>query len=308
MPDTRSTFPSLADAVAALDSLESAAWAGAARAGWIDLTAQAAVLCAGTLGLAPLRPPAWAKVRAANGRGWLDGAAPGFSDQEVLALAEQFAVDVASVTPDQRRAVTEAAGHRSGDLVATVFVVDFLPRTRGALAALGVPQGGAAAEPGLGDGGVWAAIDVFSRRVARLEALDPVTTELIRLRGARQHACRLCQSLRNRTAVEAGADEALLRSVDAYEDSELGELEKAALGLTDAMIWAPGQPSAAANRLAAVATPEQCAEVVLDVTRNALNKIAVALEADEPHVASGTELYDVDAEGQVVFGLGVGPG
>ncbi len=309
MPDTRSTFPSLADAVAALNLLESAAWDGAARAGWTDLTAQAAVLCAETLGLAPLRPPAWARARTKDGRGWLDGAAPGLNDEDVLALAEQFAVDVASVTPDQRRAVTEAVGRRSGDLVATVFVVDFLPRTRGALAAVGVPQGSVAAvEPGLGDGGLWAAIDAFSRRVALLEALDPVTTELVRLRGARQHACRLCQSLRNRTAVEAGADEALLRSVDIYEDSELGELQKAALALTDAMIWTPGRPSAAADRLAAVATPEQCAEVVLDVTRNALNKIAVALEGDEPHVASGTELYDVDAEGQVVFGLGVGPG
>ena len=108
---------------------------------------------------------------------------------------------------------------------------------------------------------------------------------------------------------KAGADEALLRSVDIYEDSELGELQKAALALTDAMIWTPGRPRIPpADRLAAVATPEQCAEVVLDVTRNTLDKIAVALEGDEPHVASGTELYDVDAEGQVVFGLGVGPG
>ena len=37
--------------------------------------------------------------------------------------------------------------------------------------------------------------------------LDPVTTELVRLRCARQHDCRICQTLRLSTAANLGADE-----------------------------------------------------------------------------------------------------
>ena len=44
-------------------------------------------------------------------------------------------------------------------------------------------------------------------------------------------------------------------------------------------------------------------ELVLDVTRNALNKIAVALGADAAHVEDGIEIYDVDADGELVYGL-----
>ena len=34
---------------------------------------------------------------------------------------------------------------------------------------------------------------------------------------------------------------------------------------------------------------------MLDVARNAANKIAVAFRADDPHVSEGVEFYDVDA-------------
>ena len=46
------------------------------------------------------------------------------------------------------------------------------------------------------------------RQVARLDTLDPVLTELVRLRGARQHECRLCGSRRSVAAIGAGAEEA----------------------------------------------------------------------------------------------------
>ena len=39
---------------------------------------------------------------------------------------------------------------------------------------------------------------------------------------------------------------------------------------------------------------------MLDVVRNAANKIAVALGADAPQVADGVEFFDVDANGEVV--------
>ena len=39
------------------------------------------------------------------------------------------------------------------------------------------------------------------------------------------------------------------------------------------------------------------------MTRNALNKIAVALGADAAHVEDGIEIYDIDAAGELVYGL-----
>ena len=44
-------------------------------------------------------------------------------------------------------------------------------------------------------------------------------------------------------------------------------------------------------------TDAQAVEVVLDVVRNAANKIAVALGADEPEVTEGVQLFVTDADG-----------
>ena len=55
--------------------------------------------------------------------------------------------------------------------------------------------------------------------------------------------------------------------------------------------------------LQAEATPAQQIEIVLDVTRNALNKIAVGLGADAAHVDEGIEIYDVEPDGTLVYGL-----
>ena len=87
---------------------------------------------------------------------------------------------------------------------------------------------------------LWDALVSFARAVPRLDALDPVTTELIRLRGARQHRCRLCQSLRSRPALLAGADDATFAAVDHFDTSDLPPDQRAAIAFTDAMIWTPG--------------------------------------------------------------------
>lgn len=44
-------------------------------------------------------------------------------------------------------------------------------------------------------------------------------------------------------------------------------------------------------------TEAQAVEVVLDVVRNAANKIAVALRADTPEVTDGVQLFTTDANG-----------
>ena len=232
------------------------------------------------------------------------------TDRDLLDFALQFSVDVSSVSDRQRRDLFRLLGDQAATFTAAVFVMDFLPRTRAALEAVAAGEGPGAGDVPQGERGagspdlpIWDALTTLIREVPRLDALDPVTSELVRLRGARQHQCRLCQSLRSRPALVAGADEDLFLQVDDYEISILEPLQKAALAFTDAMIWTPAHLEAEARRLAGLASAEQRVEVVLDVTRNALNKIAVALGADAAHVEDGIEIYDVDAGGELVYGL-----
>jgi len=186
------------------------------------------------------------------------------------------------------------------------FVMDFVPRARAALDALagqGVDHAGAEPISGLSTVPIWEALVTLARVVPRLEALDPVTAEVVRLRGARQHQCRLCKSLRSRPALLAGGDESVFVGVDDYEHSDLTPSQKAALAFTDAMIWTPARITGSVPRLLEWFSPAQSVELVFDVTRNALNKIAVALEADAAHVDEGIEIYDLDAEGNPLYGL-----
>jgi hypothetical protein len=70
------------------------------------------------------------------------------------------------------------------------------------------------------------------------------------------------------------------------------------------MVWTPGHlEPVLVEALKTRATGEQRVELVLDVTRNAMNKVAVALGADAPTVADGIELFDLDATGNVVAGV-----
>lgn len=225
-------------------------------------------------------------------------------DRATLELTEQFVIDVSATTADQRTRCLGDLGDVAFGVVQGIYVMDHGLRVRAALRQLfGVP--GAAADPGSArPGELWAGLDEWMRAVARLAALDPLTTELVRLRGARAHDCRLCRSLRNVRAVDAGADEQVFDQVDRYESSDLEERHKVALRLTDAMLWTPTTfPDGLVEQVRSELSAAEALEVVLDVARNAANKIAVTFGADEPNVAQGLEYYDVDERGELVYGL-----
>lgn len=232
------------------------------------------------------------------------------ADRAVLELAEQFVIDVSATSDDQRRRCLGDLGDQAFATVQTLYVLDHGLRVRAALRQLyGVGHGAAAATATASPTDLWSALDEWMHAVARLRALDPLTTELVRLRGARVHDCRLCRSLRNVRAVQDGADESTFDQVDDYERSALSERHKVALRLTDAMLWQPtAYPAGLVEQVHAHFEPAESVEIVLDVARNAANKIAVTFGADQPNVDDGVEYYDVDERGELVYGLDPGRG
>jgi alkylhydroperoxidase family enzyme len=249
--------------------------------------------CGDTLSLTPL--PAQTPVSAPE------------SDAEkvVAEFAEQFSVDVSAISDRQRESLTTTLGAGTFGAVAQMFFADFLPRVRNGLEILGLPVSWVPDEP-VWDPDIDAADVLFNQLlpgVARLRSLDPVTTEVVRLRGAVAHNCRLCKSLRESNALDAGGSESMYDDIEHFESSELlSDAHKAALRYADALIWSPGRISpAVAAGVREHFSHEQARELTLDVMRNASNKIAVSLKADQARVAEGTDRYVIDADGQTVF-------
>lgn len=233
--------------------------------------------------------------------------ADGRSDAELVltAFAEQFSTDVTGIGDNQRRCLTEAFGANAFRVVVAVFIADFVPRVWAGCEALGLGRPGSVSEVAWDDDGdpVEQVLGGFVPAVARLRELDAVTTEVVRLRGAAAHYCRLCQSLREGHALDDGGSEDLYRQIEDFETAaDLSEAHKAALRYVDALIWSPAQISdEIVDGVHQHFSEKQAFELTLDVMRNAANKIAVSLAADAPRVAEGIERYEVDEAGQTVF-------
>jgi alkylhydroperoxidase family enzyme len=143
----------------------------------------------------------------------------------------------------------------------------------------------------------------FAPAVARMRALDPVLTELVRLRGAAAHNCRLCKSLRDGDALDAGGSETMYDEIARFEKSAaLDDRAKSALRYADALIWSPAHLAVDdAVEVRSRFSEAEAVELTFDIMRNASNKIAVSLGADAARVESGTERYLTDINGQTVF-------
>jgi alkylhydroperoxidase family enzyme len=232
------------------------------------------------------------------------------SDAEavVAEFAEQFSVDVSAITDEQRSRLWKQLGDRTFGVVVLMYIADFIPRVRAGLEVLGVGEQYLrwTREPISWDHATDPSAAVFNDflpAVGRMRELDPVTSELVRLRGAAQHNCRLCKSLREVTALDAGGSETLYDDIEHYGKSNLlDERAKAALRYTDALIWTPAHLVAdVAAEVRARFSEAQAVELTFDIMRNASNKVAVSLGGDAPHVERGTERYLLDANGQTVF-------
>ena len=260
------------------------------------ITALARRVCARTLSL-PSLPVA------------VEVGEPASEAEAVLAaFAEQFSVDVSTITGEQRAQLFKVLGNSTFGAVVSMYIADFVPRVRAGLEALGVGSeylgwvNGPIAWDHVSDPSDVVFND-FLPAVARMRVLDPVTSELVRLRGATQHNCRLCKSLRESTALDAGGSETLYEDIERFEESaQLTPRAKAALRYGDGLIWTPAH--LVADDVAEVRSwfsEDEAVELTFDVMRNASNKIAVALGGDAPRVEHGTERYLLDLDGQTVY-------
>jgi alkylhydroperoxidase family enzyme len=223
-------------------------------------------------------------------------------DPTVADFAEQFVADVSSLTSAQRKSFTDTLGARAFGVTALIFVADYLPRVQAGLVALGLPPIPAPTGFDHSTEPVELVLNGFVPMVGARRALDPVMTEVVRLRGAAQHNCRLCKSRREVTALDAGGSESLYDDIERYEESTLlDDRQKAALRFVDAMIWTPSNIGAdVAAGVRAQFSDAEALELILDVMRNAANKIMVAFGVDAPLVEEGVELFVLGLDGQPV--------
>lgn len=235
------------------------------------------------------------------------------SDNVATEFAEQFMIDVSGITDADRESLAaQFPGEAMREFVTSLYILECTYR----LSLIAQMLLGDDEDPSI-------AIDFAENSVVSTELpsirdslkdyqdavvrgtdLDPVTTELVRLRCARTHNCRICQTLRLSDARAAGADDTMTAKVDFYELSDLDESHKIALRITDALITRPDTLSLE-TVIAARAnySPEQLAELCFDITKWSTQKIHVALGTDEadalPKNEQGMSFFGFDDLGHV---------
>jgi hypothetical protein len=241
--------------------------------------------------VASTTPTEMMELARAIARASLDPAAPAVPRSDAMAFAEQMVVDVASMTTDVRAAGLAELGAHAPAFVLAVWTEDMMIRADAGWREMfgedwrPIPTS-AGTDP-------WVAHERFLLEVAKLTALDPVTSELVRLRGARAHNCRLCQSRRSVSAIDLAGGSDLF---DDRDPSGVSDAQALALQVVDAFVWQPIRwPPGLGEQVVDALGPAAATELTLDIVRNAANKIAVAFDVDAPQVETGVEYYDIDA-------------
>jgi alkylhydroperoxidase family enzyme len=240
--------------------------------------------------VASTTPSVLSEQARAIARASLDPAVPAVPRSDAMAFAEQMVIDVASMTAELRAAGLAELGTDAPAFVLAVWTEDMMIRADTAWREMfgekwrPIPTAAKTAP--------WVAHETFLLEVAKLPALDPVTSELVRLRGARAHDCRLCQSRRSVSAIDLAGGSDLF---DDWDPSGISEGQALALQVVDAFVWQPIRwPPGLGTQVVNALGPAASTELTLDIVRNAANKIAVAFAADDPQVETGVEYYDID--------------
>lgn len=238
-------------------------------------------------------------------------------ERDCLEFAEQFVVDVSGPMDGYLiRLRAYFPGDQLRGFVVALYVTEFTQRLEMMAAALLRPPAGDVESSPTGFDtttpvsseqalrALAGSLREFQAAVVRGAALDPVITELVRLRCARTHNCRICKTLRLADARVAGADDAMTAKIDFYEQSDLDERAKIALRITDAMITGPDRLDDAviAQARSTFSAPER-AELCLDIMKWSTQKIHVSLGTDTadavPKNSEGLSFFDFDEAGTV---------
>jgi AhpD family alkylhydroperoxidase len=235
-------------------------------------------------------------------------------EKDCLAFIEQFVIDVSGAEADGLAQYFPDDQLR--DFVVAVYLTEFTQRLEMLSSALlHSSSAGAGPGPSVGRAGprdsrvhhakeLYESLRTYQDAVMRGTALDPVVTELVRLRCARTHDCRICKALRLADARAAGADDAMTSKVDFYETSDLDERLKIALRITDAFITQPDLLSdPMIDQARSVYSQEELAELLLDITKWSTQKVHVALGTDSADRLAkndqGVSYFSFDETGSV---------
>ena len=155
-------------------------------------------------------------------------------------------------------------------------------------------------DPSVRDGSaIDAAILVFCETVERASSVDLMTSEIVRLRCAEYHNCRICGSFRNVQALAQGLDETLVQKIRDHAASDLPERWKVALRLADAVVAAPHEADAQLSAdLHEHFSDQQIAEIIFDVMKWSDQKVEVSLATDTPPW-EGLSLHTFDEQGRM---------
>lgn len=220
-------------------------------------------------------------------------------ERECLRFVEQFVLDVSGVTDADRSALRRVLGDETERFVTSLYITEFSQRLEmmsSLLLGEAGPESAPLSEACSSDVEPRLALANYQDAVVRGNALDPVLTEMVRLRCARTHNCRICQTLRLVDALVAGADEEMAAKIDFYEKSDLSERTKVALRVTDAFITRPDTlPDASVTEARSMFSREELAELCLDITKWSTQKIHVALGTD------GADRLPIDENGVSYF-------
>jgi alkylhydroperoxidase family enzyme len=257
---------------------------------------------------AELAAKAWGEIsesQTAELSSWPNSNAFDERQKAALALTEQFVIDVTGVLAGPLAASAGALGAEIGPFVQALYLLDVGQRVDVVIGALLgetlTTESWAWGATGEVPADPMFAIIAMLAAVGRLQVVDPVTKELVRLRGARLHECRRCQSVRSVAALNAGANDELLSADDPASIGELPAGTRAALELVDAtFVGPPAINQELFDQLTQSYDSQELVEIVSYLLRNACNKIPVAFGVDDAIVDEGFEYQVIDASGETV--------
>jgi alkylhydroperoxidase family enzyme len=141
----------------------------------------------------------------------------------------------------------------------------------------------------------------FTKAVHRLGEVDPLMSEIVRLRNAQHQQCQFCSSFRRSVPLPTNVPDLSL-AVARFEQSALGDKSKVMLRLIDALLTVPSDlPEQLRTDSLANFSGTAILEALLKVTSLSQDKSRIALRFDGPFSPGQLTSFVYDQEGVFVI-------